>query len=892
MQAEKRFTRKAILALGAEIADSGGNEVFALGFCNDRGLVENLKILARGNESSVLAVREFFDDGPARDGSSREGGPDVFVHNHPSGFLTPSDNDLSVSARAAESGIGAYIVDNAVSSVYVVAEPVKRRKRKKLNEADLCAVLEEGGKLAQSLSVYEKRDSQLSLIRLVARAFNDDLIAAAEAGTGVGKSFAYLLPAIEFALGNDERIVVSTATINLQQQLFEKDIPLVAKSLGKKVKAVLVKGRGNYLCRRRLAEAQAEPPLDDAEYEELRSIMAWAETAKSGSRSDLGFVPGEGVWGRICSEADTCMGMRCPERERCFFLRLRRECADARILVVNHHLLFADLAARYQGAGYESSVVLPPYTRVIIDEAHNIERDATSFFSREWSRLGVNRALGRLYRKRRNREAGLLCRLAAVTPYQQRAGGPAGSVGLDPKIPEAAAGVREWAEKAGDAALSLCGDEGVFRLVPGGQRPLPEDAGEFTGAVLFPALAELRRAISVFAGLVRAMLEEAENSAGGSAGRKGAGASGGSPGAPGVSPDGVYMPGAPGQTPDGAHTAKNEESVIWEIKSVVRRLESAGSVCASFLEYRENPGDVYWIERQGGGKDPWAVFNATPVDVAPLLRDALFDTIKTVVCVSATLTVHSAASAKEPSFAYWEGRCGAGLSDRGLVTGVFPSPFPYAKRTLLGVPLDAPPPESPEYQDFINRAVSGLAGASGGSALVLFTSFKSLQSAWQAASPSLEALGIRCLRQGADDRSRLLSEFLADTSSALFATDSFWEGVDAPGDTLRLVILCRLPFRTPKDPVFEARRELLEKRGGNAFMELSLPDAVMKFKQGFGRLMRRSSDHGAVVVLDSRIVRKFYGKAFLDALPETKTSVKAYDSVLRDLEDFLFSPRA
>ncbi|MDR0402251.1 MAG: ATP-dependent DNA helicase DinG [Treponema sp.] len=853
MQAVKRFNQKVILALRAEIEDSGGNEVFALGFCDGKGLVDDIKILARGNEGSVLAIRKFFDEGFAGEGSEEESrSADVFIHNHPSGFLTPSDNDLSVSARAAESGVGAYIVDNAVSRVYVVAEPLRKRKREPLDGEKLCAVLEEGGKLAASLAVYERRDSQLALIRLVAGAFNDDGVAAAEAGTGVGKSFAYLLPAIEFALGNNERIVVSTATITLQQQLFEKDIPLVAGSLGKKVKAVLVKGRGNYLCRRRLSETLIEPPLDDLEYDELRSITAWAETSESGSRSELSFLPREGVWSRICSEADTCMGMRCPERERCFFLRLRRECADARILVVNHHLLFADLAARYEGAGYENAVVLPPYTRVIVDEAHNIESAATSFFSREWSRLGVGRALGRLYRKRRNRESGLLPRLADLTPLPKPGGGTAG---LDRKIPEALARVRELAEQADETALSICAEDGVYRFAPG--------KAEAAEALLFPVLLELRQAIALLAGKVRDMVGAAEA--------------------------------AHGEEPAGSGGETREEPVLWEVKAVVRRLEAVGAVCASFLEYRENPSEVFWIEKQGGKDGPaegrfqsnrWAVFSATPVDVAPLLSDALFEANKTVVCLSATLTIPGASGAA--SFAYWAGRCGAALGKREPVTGVFPSPFPYAKRTLLAAPRDAPSPELPGYQDFINRAALGLAGVSGGSALILFTSFKSLQSAYQTSAPALEAQGIRCLKQGDDDRSRLLAEFLADTGSVLFATDSFWEGVDAPGDTLRLVILCRLPFRTPKDPVFEARRERLERNGASAFMELALPDAVMKFKQGFGRLMRRSSDHGAVVVLDSRILRKFYGRAFLAALPETRTSFREYDSVLRDLEDFLF----
>jgi ATP-dependent DNA helicase DinG len=226
--------------------------------------------------------------------------------------------------------------------------------------------------------------------------------------------------------------------------------------------------------------------------------------------------------------------------------------------------------------------------------------------------------------------------------------------------------------------------------------------------------------------------------------------------------------------------------------------------------------------------------------------------------------------------------------DKPVLTGCFPSPFPYARSVLLGVPSDAPLPEDSTYRAFVDRAVTKLAASAGGSALILFTSYESLKSAFTAAAPVLEAQGIRCLKQGDDDRSRLLKTFLEDRSSVLFATDSFWEGVDAPGDTLHLVILCRLPFRTPNEPVFKARCEALEKRGKSSFMELSLPEAVMKFKQGFGRLMRRSSDHGVVAVLDGRLLKKRYGEFFIRSLPETKRSFGEFENLLREMEQFLF----
>ena len=848
MRAEKRLSEDVINRLRAEIEDADGNEVFALGFLGEDGsgggdndgevardtpaLVVRIEVRGRGNEGAVLASNNRV--------ASADCPPDVLIHNHPSGFLAPSDNDLAIAAQAAESGAGFYIVDNRVQTIYAVADPVKKRIIARLDPDDIIAALEPGGAISRRLPAYEIRESQLDLMRLIIRGFNENAVVAAEAGTGVGKSFAYLLPALRYAALNEQRIVISTATINLQEQLFNKDIPLVTAALKENVKAVLIKGRGNYLCRRRLDEALREPSLDDDERQQTEDIARWADTSPTGSRSDLTFLPAESLWSKICSESDTCMNMRCPERERCFVMNLRREANDARILVVNHHLLFADLAARRDGAGYDTAVVLPPYSRVIIDEAHTIEDAATSFFSQEFSRLGIYRQLGRLYRKRRAVTNGLLLRLAALLPATSGAnaatsrGKFADRGEFADRIEDAFGKIRSAADSLDEAALELCGTDGVFRLTP------TKDAA--ITARLSPEFTALRKHLNSLAAFVRELMEEIPEE-------------------------------------------NKEESTVWEIRSVLRRLDSVGTVCSAFIEYRENESDVMWIERRAGrsGESPWAVFTVTPVNVAPALEEALFEPNKTVVCVSATLTTGK-------SFDYWKSRAGLNLaSGRATLTGIFPSPFPYDTNVLLAAPQDAPLPTDPGYGTFVDAAAAALAEVSGGSALILFTSYQALRSAHAAALPVLQKLGIRVLKQGDDDRARLLATFLDDTSSVLFATDSFWEGVDAPGDTLRLVILCRLPFKSPSDPVFQARCEAAENRGENSFMTLSLPEAVMKFKQGFGRLMRRSSDHGVVVVLDGRLLKKRYGENFLNALPETKTSFTNFDSILQSVERFLYS---
>ena len=702
---------------------------------------------------------------------------------------------------------------------------------KKLDSDKIIAALLEDGDIAKHLVSYEPRKAQLDLLSLIIEAFNEDALCMAEAGTGVGKSFAYLLPAVFFSLYGREKqdkkpVIISTATITLQQQLFEKDIPFVTKALGVNIKAVLMKGRGNYICLRRLDDIIHEPPLDEYEYNEIKLINTWVKDSKTGSKSELTFLPSDSLWSTICSESDLCMGSHCPWKEQCFILSLRKEANNANIIVVNHHLLFADLAARAQGAGYEGAVILPPFNRLIIDEAHTIENSATSFFSSQFSRPGIFRQLGRLYQKRRNNNRGLLVRLNAMLKSSDNP--------LEDMI-DIMEKIRSRIEDLDEHALEICSSEGIYRLSPAVDE-------SFLKKNLFVHFKALRKEILKLTSLIRDVTESLEDE-------------------------------------------KAADPAVWEIKTIVRRLENIAEICEAFCKYKKHEDDILWIERHRASKDlskSWAIFTRTPLDMAPKLKDSVFKPNKTVVCVSATLAIND-------DFSFWANTCGiTSLPNRTILSGCFPSPFPYSNAVLLAAPTDAPLPDDASYQDFVNLATCRLTAAAGGSALILFTSYQSLISAYSAAKDELTSLGIRCLKQGDDDRTRLLQDFISDTKSCLFATDSFWEGVDAPGDTLRLVIICRLPFRTPGDPVFEARREAVQEKGGNPFMDLSLPQAVMKFKQGFGRLMRRSADHGAVAVLDSRLFKKTYGRIFLQSLPETKTSFASLNNNLNDIENFLY----
>lgn len=811
--ATERMTSDVCDTMRREIARADGQEVLFVGHVDHEGTIVGVEVYARGSEAAVAAPAEFCERG------------DIVIHNHPSGSLRPSNADVAVASRLAEQGIGSAIVSNDVSEIYVLVEPVAPEEITLLDEDALTEVLSDGGAVATQLPGFRERPSQVAMLRKVVRAFNGDGIVAAEAGTGVGKSLAYLVPAVRWAAQNRERVVVATATINLQQQLVERDLPLVQRSLGTDIPVALVKGRGNYVCRRRLAEQQQEADLFN-EGDTIRAVAEWAETSPTGSRSDLPFHIRNEEWSRINSEADTCSAARCPNRERCFVLRARQRAAGARVLVANHHLVFSDLAVRQAGAGYETTAILPPFQRLLFDEAHNLEQAATSFFSEHMSYFAVVKHAGRLVRRRGRHRFGVLDRLAAFNADPE----------LSSRAETAVEDLRRVAEACNGTLAGFLGSESTWRLTPATRDAFRDRARA--------ALMDLQKALVAVADRVAAVLRPIDD-------------------------------------------RYREEAVFLETVAIVRRLEALAALAERFVAGEPDEETVLWMERRAGGsggtggsRTPVVTLYATPLDIRPLMREAVFSPYDTVVMTSATLAVNG-------GFDYWGGRIGLPLEDERVETGTFPSPFDYRRRVRLAVPSDAPAPDDPRYDEYLGELIPRLVTAADGGALVLFTSYRQLETVYQAIAPVVEGRGYSCYRQGTDDRARLLERFRTDVASVLFATDSFWEGVDIPGNALRLVVLCRLPFRVPTDPVQLARSEAIERAGGNAFAHFSLPQAVMRLKQGFGRLMRRVDDYGVVVVTDPRMVRKSYGRVFWNSLPPAEPITLPGEPLVEELQFFL-----
>ncbi|OJF75982.1 MAG: helicase [Treponema sp. CETP13] len=804
MDINKRFSEHAKKTLLKAISEAHGNEVFAGGFLSEEGLVNNITVFARGTENDVIVHPESYKS-------------NVFIHNHPSGVLYPSLADQNVASICAQNTRGFFIINNEVTEVYVVVEPIRLKKKVSLDLLKTASYISNDGPLSKQNEYFEERKSQIELLKSVCEVFNDNKIGVFEAGTGVGKSYAYIIPALLWTIENNERVVISTGTINLQHQLYEKDIPTALKVINKQVKVVLVKGRQNFVCLRRLNDALGEKDLFSDENDELETIHKWTKTTQTGSRSDLSFMPKESIWQRINSESDACLGMRCPFHEDCFVMQMRKQASEANILIVNHHMLFADIEMRMT-VGYDDTAVLPSYTRIILDEAHGIENAATSFFSERISRFKLLKQMNLIYRKRKGAIAGYFYVLETLSSENA-------------SIQELVTITQEFKhhiEDMEESALQILGDNYSWRL---------SDKTVVSAENLLYLLDVLYKDIATYTSFIRKIIK-------------------------GIPED------------------EQQNEIVWETKMILSRLDSTGVLCHNFCEWEEQRETVFWIEKRVIYDKVYPQLIQTPLNIAPFMNKGVYEPFKTVVCTSATLQIAG-------NFNYWMTRNGAYLADFDrIITGEYKSPFPYDSNLLLSIPTDAPFSNSVDFQFYVEDMIKKLCEAIGGATLVLFTSYESLRSAWNATSLPLAKKGIKVYKQGDDDRFRLLELFKKEKNSVLFATDSFWEGVDVPGESLSQVIIVKLPFSVPSDPIYAARAENIEKQDRSAFMELSLPSAVIKFRQGFGRLLRRTTDYGSVVVLDKRLITKQYGKLFLGSIPNTKKCFKSSNDILKTVKNF------
>src|SRR5271155_4011439 len=647
----------------------------------------------------------------------------------------------------------------------------KKTTASKQEEITVEDIFDRGGMLEKSHPGYEFRPSQMEMAKIVDDAFGKHQHAIIEAGTGTGKTLAYLIPAIR----SGRRVVISTATKSLQEQLFLKDVPFLQKHFAPNLKAALMKGRANFLCREKVHQMDGQAAfkgIDEVDW--FAQIRDWEKLTETGDRSELGFLPDDAeLWNRIDARSDLCTGKKCAEFERCFITAMHQRAEEAQLIIVNHHLFFADLALRQDDFGS----ILPEYSAVVFDEAHEIEDVASDYFGRQLSSYRFEE-LGR--------DAENMLRVLQVE----------------------SAALRRQLGRMRERARSF------FERFP--ER---EGRYSFGPAERSAFLDQNREEYDDLAAAVKRI--EAELS---------------------------------------ALTPKPEEVVAMARRTAEMRRELA------FLLESDEKGYVYWYERRGRG----VFLAATPIDVSEILREKLFDQFDTVILTSATLAVGG-------KFDYLKQRLGVSPSNES----VLPQEFDYPTQALLYLPPALPDVRQPTFAASAADEITRLLEISQGRAFCLFTSYAQMKDLYERVSGRVN---FPVLLQGTAPRSILLDRFRTTPSAVLFATSSFWQGVDVPGAQLSCVIIDKLPFAVPSDPIVAARVRALQEDGRNPFAEYQIPEAVLALKQGFGRLIRSKTARGILSILDNRIRRMHYGKIFLESLPEY-TTTQDLAEVARFMED-------
>jgi ATP-dependent DNA helicase DinG len=821
----ERLTPGVRAFLAGEIAAAGGREVSFVATLDGDGMVTTARVAARGTVDMVLALP----------GTALRG--EMLLHNHPSGVLSPSQADLNVAARLHDGGVGFGILDNDASDLYVVVEVPRIRAVQRIDPFEVIDTLGERGPIAAHLGQYEDRRSQRDMAAYIADGYNDGGTQLMEAGTGVGKSFAYLVPALAWARTNQERTVVSTNTINLQEQLVGKDLPLLREALSTgdyRPSFALLKGWRNYLCLSRLHQAVGSQRtlLEQDKLDELVALSEWAGHTADGTLSDLPVTPTPEVWDEVSAEADLCSRLKCPHFDRCFLFRARRRAAEADVVVVNHHLLAADLSVRRLQDNWEEAAVLPPYKRLVLDEAHHLEEVAAGHLGIQVTSRSVRRLLSRFERNNRGLAPTLSHELAAGIDRPSREALEILQQRLYPALADA--------RRASDALFQRLSER--LAEVPAGQLRLSDDFA--VDPIWEEGLAlDLDASLTAF----RALRESVETIA-----------------------DRLSQ----------SDDTERRGQILLELRGALRRLDAVSDGLNRALRPAGGgPATVRWMERTARGQQ--VQLSAVPLDLAPVLRELLFDRLDTVVLTSATLAAGG-------DFEFLESRLGLGGEDSPVTERqIFSSPFDYPSQCLFGVPTDLPDPREDEivHGAAVVQIVTDLAYASDGGMFVLFTSHASLR---RAAAELRLALGTRwpLLVQGEAPRDVLLRRFRQAENAILLGTDSFWEGVDVPGRALRALVINKLPFKVPSEPLTAARLERLAEEGQDGFFHYLLPHAALKLKQGFGRLIRSRKDVGVVVLLDSRAVTKRYGPMLLEGLPRAERVVGTWTQVRTKCEDF------
>lgn len=763
---------------------------------------------------------------------TKVGKNEVVIRTTKPNQLYPSDMELELSEELyTRRNIAYCLLSSDLDDFYFVQDI----DRIFLEEIDIENYFAKDGILAKEIKGFEYREEQEEMAQYIQDAINEDRKIIVEAGTGTGKTLAYLIPSIKWAVTNKKKVIIATNTINLQEQLLLKDIPLAKSIIKDEFSYVLVKGRNNYVCKRLFNELVLGKSIDIETFsmearEQIEYILKWGNKTKTGDKAELPFEVYSDVWELVQSTTELCLGKKCPYRKECFYMKTRMEKMEADILISNHHVFFADLNVRAETDFDSEYLILPRYDMVIFDEAHNVESVARSYFSVEVSKISFTRLLNRIYQKKnkRKKEKSALIRVEDTVDEKNLEDSEQYIYLLNTLKEEI-------------SILQNIGDEYFDEIrkiyETNTEAPIKKSLNNFE-MTKSRFLENLREKKDIFQSKLADFLNLM------------------------MSFNNVID----------EEKDKNPEVINFNnhLKMFKAYIDSF-----KFINSFEDDNYIYWLDINS--KRTNVVLTATPLNIAQKLSTVLFDNLDRLVFASATIVVNG-------NFDYF--KKSLGLDEEDCIEAIIKSPFDYDEQMSVYIPSDIQ--DSENINAFVSDAskfILNILLKTNGKAFILFTSYTMLNQIYYSISKKLKDKGFEVFLHGDKPRSQIIKEFKEAENPILFGTTSFWEGVDVQGENLSNVIITKLPFLVPTDPVVSAISKKIEEDGGNSFMDFQLPEAIIKFKQGVGRLIRKKTDSGNIFILDNRILKKRYGSLFINALPSQKNiKILEKDDIIEEIE--------
>lgn len=815
MDIRSRFSEESLKEIGRILQENENKSIILKATFDENELIKNPIFLAENKKKVLENITTNF---------KRE---EVYIRVAKGNQLYPSDLELEISEDLYnKKNVAFCILSNKLDDFYFVQDI----DRINLDKIDIAPFFEKEGVLAKSIKNFEYREEQKNMALSVQQGINENKKIVVEAGTGTGKTLAYLIPAIKWAIQNQKKIIIATNTINLQEQLLYKDIPIVRSIIDEKFSYALVKGRNNYLCKRLFNEVSIKGNVDldlfsSESKEQLEHILKWGNKTETGDKSELPFEVNSDIWELVQSTTELCIGKKCPHRKQCFYMRTRREKIDANVLIANHHLFFADLNVRANTDFDSEYLILPKYDMVIFDEAHNIESVARSYFSTEISKFSFNRLVNRIFSKSNKRKQ---------KPALNR---------LEESVD------RANLENPGIYDLTLENIKDSIQVLQIVAEEYFEelrkvfDNGNENGVKKVLTSYEMKK--SNFLESSREKKEKFQN----------------------LLKDFMNLLEAFLNLLDGE---KDKNPDIINFKNHIN-IYKAFIDSFLFINNLSEEEYIYWIDINT--KRTNVVLTATPLNIAKKLNTSLFENINRLVFASATLTA-------DRNFNYF--KKSIGLLEEECIEEIIDSPFNYDEQMKVYIPTNIQDSDKLDlfYEDAANFILSILLKTQG-KAFILFTSYTMLNQVYYSIKNELLENNFEIFLHGEKPRSQLITEFKKAINPILFGTTSFWEGVDVQGDNLSNVIIVKLPFLVPTDPIVSAISKKIEEEGGNSFFDYQLPEALIKFKQGIGRLIRNKTDKGNIFILDNRIIKKNYGVSFINAIPTKKLKILTKNEIIK-----------